>query len=159
MEYISSKLKFSFSNVIVPPETGGCKMLADVEGNFKITIESRIFFDEEYILLLELAVKLIKWINKIESGELVDFYYESMDYEDEPILAFKVNTDSTWHVYSVWQTFNDSSHISLEELIQSAKAFIIHLAENLTIDLNINISDINVESQRFIGWVETHKNL
>ncbi|TWH39596.1 hypothetical protein CAL7102_08844 [Dulcicalothrix desertica PCC 7102] len=159
MECISPKLNFSFTNVIVLFETGGCKMLADVEGDLKITLGEKFFFDEEYILLLELAITLIKWINKIESGEIVDFYYESMDYEDEPILAFKVNTDSTWHLFSVWQNFNDSSHIFLEELIQSTKAFITHLAAHLTTNLNIDISNINVESHRFVGWVETHKNL
>lgn len=158
MECIYPKLKFSFSNVVVPPETGGYKMLADVEGNFKITLGKQIFFDEEYILLLELAIRLIKWISKIESEEIVDFYYESMDYEDEPILAFKVNTDLTWHLFSVWQNFNDNSNIPLKELIQSTKTFITHLAAHLTINLNIDMSDVNVELHRFLSWVETHKN-
>lgn len=54
MEYISPKLKFSFSNVIVPPETGGCKMLADVEGNLKITIGERIFLTKSIFLYLNL---------------------------------------------------------------------------------------------------------
>ncbi|GJD18230.1 hypothetical protein RIVM261_031860 [Rivularia sp. IAM M-261] len=160
MECIYPKLKFSFSNVVVPPETGGYKMLADVEGNLKITLGKQIFFDEEYILLLELAIRLIKWISKIESEEIVDFYYESMDYEDAPILAFKVNTDSTWHLFSMWQNFNDSSHISSEELIQSTKTFITALAAHITtdLDLDIDMCDINVESYRFLAWVETHKN-
>lgn len=126
-------------------------MLADVEGNLKITIEERIFFDEKYILLLELAIMLIKWINKIESGEIVDFYYESMDYEDQPILYFKENVNLTWNLYSVWQNFNGNSCVSLEELIQCTTTFITHLAAYLTIDLNIDMSDVNIEWHRFLN--------
>ncbi len=54
----------SFSNVTVRLKTGGWKMLADVEGNLTITLRENIFFDEEYILLLELAVALIRWVKK-----------------------------------------------------------------------------------------------
>lgn len=99
MERIFPELEIAFSNVTVPPKTGGWKMLADVEGNLIITLGQDIFLNEEYILLLELSVALTKWVKKVEFGEMDNFYYESMDYEEKPILAFIMNDDRTWRLY------------------------------------------------------------
>lgn len=142
MECISSKLKMSFSNLTVPSDTGGWKMLADVEGNLTITLGQNVFFNEEYILVLELAIILIRWLKKVEFGDLVNFHYESMDYEDKPILAFIINDDHTWRLYSVWETFTDSSHISLEELLQATKKFIAELLTYLKTNFGLDTSNL-----------------
>ena len=112
----TKKLKMSFSNVEVLSKDRGWKMLADVEGRFQVRINNKIFFDEERILVLELALALMKWIEKTESGNIIDFYYESMDFEDKPLLKFTQN-DDIWNIYSVWQLFIDRSNLSLEEII------------------------------------------
>jgi len=117
-------------------------MLADVEGSLKINLGGNIFFEEDDILLLELVVALIKWLHKIESGEIVDLYYESMDYEEQPILAFITNDGCTWHLYSVWQNFNDSSHISLNVLLQTTKNFIIELITHLQTNFCLDLSSL-----------------
>lgn len=114
-------------------------MLADVEGNLAITIGENTFFDEEYILLLELAVALIRWIKKIESSEMVDFYYESMDYEDKPILAFILNHNNSWRLYSVWEIFTDRSEISLEELLQTINQFISELTTYIKTNFGLDL--------------------
>ena len=63
-------------------------MIADVEGRFQVNINNQLFFNEEGILVLEIAYVLMKWIEKIKSGKMIDFDYESMDYEDKPLLKF-----------------------------------------------------------------------
>lgn len=147
MAYISHQQlpEISFSNVSVRPKTGGWKMLADVEGNLTITLGKNIFFNKEYILLLELAVALIRWVNKIKSGEIANFHYESMDYEDEPILAFIINDDQTWRLYSVWETFTNSSHISSEELLQATKKFIAELIIYLKTNFGLDMSNLHCD--------------
>jgi hypothetical protein len=138
MERISSKLKISFSNVEVLSKDYGWKMLADVEGSLKIIIEDKLFFDEQSILLLELALALIKWIEMIESGKMIDFYYESMDYEDKPILAFMLTDNNSWRLYSVWEIFADDNNLSLKEIIYSINIYtnelFLHLKNNFGFD-------------------------
>ena len=139
MERISPKLKMSFSNIEVLSKDWGWKMLADVEGSLKIAIGNKVFFDEEGILVLELALALMKWIEKIQSGNMVDFYYESMDYEDKPILVFMQN-NSIWKVYSVWQVFPDENKLSLEEIIYISKKYITELLEYLKDNFKFDFS-------------------
>lgn len=138
MERISSKLKISFSNVEALSKDWGWKMLADVEGSLKITIEDKLFFDEESILLLELALALMKWVEMIESGKIIDFYYESMDYEDKPILAVMLNDNNSWRLYSIWEIFADTNNLSLKEITHSVNIYInellLHLKNNFEFD-------------------------
>ena len=123
----TTKLKMLFGSVEVLSHDRGWKMLCDIEGDLKIIIGNKVLFDVENILLLELALALMKWIDKIESGNIVSFYYESMDYEDKPILAFTFN-DDFWKVYSVWQVSSISENkLSLEEAIYSSKSYIAKL--------------------------------
>ena len=126
----TKKLKMSFSNVEVLSKDRGWKMLADVEGRFQVRINNKIFFDEERILVLELALALMKWIEKTESGNIIDFYYESMDFEDKPLLKFTQN-DDIWNIYSVWQLFIDRSNLSLEEIISVSQKYISEVSEYL----------------------------
>lgn len=72
----------------------------------------------------------MRWIEKIESDNIIDFYYESMDYEDKPILAF-MQKNNTWKLYSIWQLFADDSKFSLEEIINASKIYITEILEYL----------------------------
>ena len=146
MKRISSKLKMSFSNIEVLGETAGWKMLADVEGDLKITIEAKTFFEEEGILLLELSVKLMRWISAIESGASIDFYYESMDYEDRPILAFFLDSKNNWRIYSVWQLFANSSRLSLQDILCATKQYIAELTTYLKYNFQLDFASF-VESE------------
>ena len=139
MERISSKLKMSFSNIEVLSKDWGWKMLADVEGGFQVNINNQFFFDEENILVLELALALMKWIEKIESGNIIDFYYESMDYEDKPLLKFTQN-NNTWRIYSAWELFADKSNFSLEEIINVSQQYILELLEYLKTNFDLDFS-------------------
>ena len=130
MERISSKLTMSFSNIEVLSKDRGWKMLANVEGRFQIDINDRLFFDEEGILVLEIASALMKWIERIKSGNIIDFCYESMDYEDRLLLRFARN-NNTWRVYSVWELFTDRTNFSLKEITDASQKYIAELLKYL----------------------------
>ena len=129
-EHISSKLTMSFSNIEVLSKDRGWKMLANVEGRFQIDINDRLFFDEEGILVLEIASALMKWIERIKSGNIIDFCYESMDYEDRLLLRFARN-NNTWRVYSVWELFTDRTNFSLKEITDASQKYIAELLKYL----------------------------
>ncbi|WP_052055800.1 hypothetical protein [Myxosarcina sp. GI1] len=58
------KLKINFTIINVPTIFEGSKDQANVEGKLKIYIDKKLFFDEENILLLELAISLNDWVKK-----------------------------------------------------------------------------------------------
>ena len=120
----------SFSNIEVLSKDRGWKMLANVEGRFQIDINDRLFFDEEGILVLEIASALMKWIERIKSGNIIDFCYESMDYEDRLLLRFARN-NNTWRVYSVWELFTDRTNFSLKEITDASQKYIAELLKYL----------------------------
>lgn len=137
MERIRSTIEMSFSNIEVLSKDWGWKMLANVEGRFQIYINNQLFFDEEGILVLELAYTLIEWIEKIKFSNIIDFYYESIDYEDKPLLKFTQN-NNMWRVDSVWGLFVDRSNLSSEEIINVSQQYIAELLNYLKINFEFD---------------------
>ena len=120
----------------------GSKTIGEVEGKLSIFVNRKLFFDEENILLLELAIILHRWHERIERDEIIDFYYESMDYEDKPILQFVHGDRLDWYLSSVWQKFSCISQISLEELIQAVECYIFNLKYELQVKYNLAVENL-----------------
>ena len=117
----------------------GGKIAVDLEGDLLIFINERIFFNEECILLVELAKHLHRWMQKIERNLITDFYYESMDYEDKPILHF-VNKETYWQIHSVWKQFFSEDKLSTEDILYSARQYINDLKHELKKYFNLDIA-------------------
>lgn len=142
MERFSSKhkIKIVFNIVDVPSSLEGAKTVADVEGNLTVYVNDKIFLNEENILLLELAIILNKWLRYIKNNEFRNFYYESMNYEDQPILEFAINKEKKYSVYSVWQEFKNDDFFDLIELVKAASNYITELKHALQQKFDLNIS-------------------
>ncbi|PIE40579.1 MAG: hypothetical protein CSA49_07765 [Gammaproteobacteria bacterium] len=98
-------------------------LVAGVEGVLTVVNDGETVFEEPGILLLELSQALTKWVDEVSSGKDVDFYYASMDFEEEPILTFTCSdTDSQYEVKSVWIKSESSSNRS--ELIAASKSYV-----------------------------------
>lgn len=105
-------------------------MVAGVEGTLSIVNDKAVIFKESGILLLELSQSLKSWLDKVDAGDDVDFYYTSMDFEEEPILAFAYSPSKRlYEIDSVW--IRSQSFVSQGELVESSKHFLHDL--NLTI--------------------------
>ena len=101
---------------------------AYTEGDLSIHVNGEIAFDEEGILLVELSEKLDSWIVRldVESDLVSDFYYASMDFEEEPILAFNYNVDEQiFRIESVWS--KGKTAVKKGELVNACKIFINQL--------------------------------
>lgn len=141
------KIKILFKNIelLNPHEYEGLTMIkggklaVDIEGYLMIYINEKIFFHEECILLVELAKHLHRWMQKIELNLITDFYYESMDYEDKPILHF-VNKEKYWQIYSVWEQFSSEDKLSTEDILCSARQYITDLKYELKNHFNLDIA-------------------
>lgn len=136
MAGISDKIKFEYSilrkelsNEIILQKNN--KLLADIEGKLKIHIGEILFFEDEYLLLLEFAVDLQKWLNNINNGNYEDFTYTTMDYDEGPILEFKKTNKKSWYINSVWSSLQNGLEVELNQLIESAKLFLIEIDKDL----------------------------
>ncbi|KJR44865.1 hypothetical protein UF75_4759 [Desulfosporosinus sp. I2] len=137
MDIVSNKIIILFkidSNRVVNKElitTKNYKVLADVEGLLEIRLNDMMFFQEDYILLLEFGIFLTNWISKVKRGIYEDFKYETMDYSESPLLVFQRQESSYWKIHSDWQKIRVEEEFSLEELLKGTEAFVSELNEQL----------------------------
>lgn len=80
-----------------------------------INIQGQSFFDEPEMTLVELAVSINKWLKSSQKNQ--DFIYETMDYDEEPIIIFKHIEDGLYQVESIWQQKRVEKLIKKEEIV------------------------------------------
>lgn len=130
MDDISSKIEYRFqlSNDLCIKEEllekKDGKLLTDIYGTLEIVIDNQIFFFEKDILLLELSVCLLHWLKRFTNSRVYDLIYETMDYDDEPLLVYKKISgyEGTWIVKSPWG--NGSFILEERTLINGTKNFV-----------------------------------
>lgn len=91
-------------------------------------------------MLLELALVLHIWLERIDLDTMRDLSYESMDYEDKPILEF-TEQKGEWRIYSRWRKFCCTRKIDLIELIKAVEVHISNLQQQLKNDYNFAIKN------------------
>ena len=104
----------------------GPQLLAEVEEELILSIKGKIIFSEKGILLLEFAKEVSPWLS-LDNG---DFIYESMDFEESPVLFFKKQPDDLWMIGSVWnrETYTGIVNYPLKE---ACRSFINELFDDL----------------------------
>ena len=136
------RIEIAYTKLVTSEIFEGAKTVAEVEGKLKIIIGDRLFFCENHILLLELAIFFSNWLENIERGIIINFYYESMDYEDRSILKFFNLKHNRWHLYSVWQEFSYTETIDLKELKRAVEKYVFDLKRDLEINHNLAVENL-----------------
>ena len=136
------RIEIAYSELVTSEVFEGAKTVAEVEGKLAIFINNRLFFCENHILLLELAIFLNKWLKNINRDLIIEFYYESMNYEDQPILKFYNLKHNKWHLYSVWQEFSYTETINLIELKRAVEKYVFDLKRDLKINHNLAVENL-----------------
>ncbi|OCG47387.1 MULTISPECIES: DUF7878 domain-containing protein [Gilliamella] len=129
-------VEINYTDLNINNITSGPQLFSEVEGQLLIYINNKVIFSEKEILLLELAKQLKDWLHNYDK----DFYYESMDYEDSPILFFKRINLNNWQISGIWMN-RTYANIKLSDLMFACNSFI----DKLIIDLNlreINTKDL-----------------
>jgi hypothetical protein len=129
MERVPCKCKIDFEIAQKPCLPITNKAFSETEGRLFISVGENIIFDEEDILLAELYSALKSWISR---GSSEDFKYDSMDYEDFPILEFRVK-DVFISISSVWMDKNLSVPVAIgkQEFIDAVKLFVCRFESEL----------------------------
>lgn len=80
--------------------------------------------------MLELSQKMESWIAEVDSNDTANFYYTSMDFEEEPVLAFSYElSKGLYHLESVWGV--SGIFVSKDELVNACKFFINKLSSEV----------------------------
>jgi hypothetical protein len=143
MECIPSKqpMIYEFNLTNVPKITEQWQVVSQVEGKLKIFLKGNLFFDEEGILLVELATKLSQWLASLNRGEVSNFYYASMDYEEAPILQFSC-VNSRWNISSIWEQYQEETDFSIDVIVTSSISFIEDIQRTLNEQFAMDIAKL-----------------
>ena len=121
---------FTYEITSFPEKTAGYNLTAYTEGFLRVTIDSLVFLDASGVLLVEFAVVLHKWLLSFEGGS-AEFYYSSMDLEEEPILALRFDPDHQYFLpESVWAR-GEPAPVSVLEAKEAARTYLSSLREEL----------------------------
>ena len=125
-------MKIEFEIQEFPKNNEGYNIITNTEGLLKISIEDYIYINETGILLIEFAIFIYKWLLKLKQGEITDFYYSSMDFEEEPIFCLRYDLNKNlFTLISVWNKDLKQHIISKAEAIQLFETYINDLQQSL----------------------------
>ena len=87
--------------------------ILSLEGELKIFIDNKLFFNDPLFPVLEFFVAVDEWNNVTDKTE--DMIFNSIETEDRPLLLFKY-TKGHYLIYSSWQLFISNTKISRDEI-------------------------------------------
>lgn len=95
-----------------------------VEADFKLFIDNKLFFKDEYFPILEFIRYADSWLN----SQAHEFEYNTIESEENPLLAFR-EYDGKFMIYSVWEKFHCDFGFALPEV----KRFILSVIEGTSV--------------------------
>ncbi|UTW56122.1 hypothetical protein [Kordiimonas sp. SCSIO 12610] len=111
-------MRFGFALQTVSTSNEALKFIINNEAIIQlVNRDGNVVFEEVLMLPVELAVCAKKWLN---GNREADFYYESMDEEEHPVLAFERSGD-LYNFRSVWphEPYDNISRHEIEECLQA----------------------------------------
>ncbi|MRV71846.1 hypothetical protein GJ700_08895 [Duganella sp. FT92W] len=94
-----------------------------VEADFVVEVTEGILLSEPHWCIVELAEHLAAWL-QIASEDGPEFYYTSMDDEQEGLLWFRPHSNGQWLVGSAWQELENANPSSFQEIQNAARQYI-----------------------------------
>lgn len=143
---MQNKMKVEFEIISIPEGEQKKYPTAYLEGLLKILINNIIFFNQSGILLIEFAIFIVKWLDRIKVGEFVDFTFDTMD-NDEPIISLKYVKGDYYRIESIWQDIEVTELLSKEEIINGFEKYLVNLEVELKIKTGIELNRILKNSQ------------
>ena len=137
-------MRYFYTITEVPKETGGYNIPAYTEGTLRVEHGNEVLFEAEEILLVEFAIALYKWLVHVGDGTIRDFYYASMNFEDEPIVALRYDVPSDSYAFeSAWNR-TPPPRVPAKKAICAAEHFLSALQDDLERTLSVRLMTILV---------------
>lgn len=137
MDCVSNQVEFRFTlgSSRGPDQamltTRNLSVLAYVEGQLIILVNGSRVFEEPQVLLLELGTALLGWMHRIRNGDVNDFEYVSMDYDDGPLLRFTREAEHKWLLQSPWIETTSAIRLDESALVTAVDSFLRILESQL----------------------------
>jgi hypothetical protein len=115
---------------------------AALDGNLTILINHSLFFNEEEISLLELALYIAGWLNDLKHNIFTNFDYSSDEYEENPVLCFTKIDNQHYAINSAWVKQYPDNLLSLEEIVHCFTTFLKELNSVIQQEYGVTFADI-----------------
>ena len=116
------------------------RLIADTEGSLEIAHDNAVVFAQDNVLLVEFARVLGDWLLAQSKDQFSEFVYCSMDFEEEPVLAFRISDDTNLTLESALLDDSRPFVFLRNDMIVAARLFLTRLAAEL-VDLGINLEE------------------
>lgn len=138
------EIKFDIQQV--PAETHGYNVGVYTEGPIEILHAGSSLGPVGDVPLVELAIALDAWLHDSQDNP-EDFYYASMNFEEEPLVAFTY--DSASESYTVNSALSEAAiaHVPAAVARQGARSYLATLRAQLLNRLGVDITDILREAR------------
>lgn len=131
-------MRLEYDIKTTPEETSGYNLTAYTEGVLRLLVGSSVFLEVDGILLVEFAIVLHKWLLQCASAP-TDFYYASMDFEEEPILMFRYDSGrDAFLLESVWSN-KDVGSVLRSDAIEAASRYLVALRDELKRERGVDL--------------------
>lgn len=107
------------------------RLIVDVEGELTISEKNKVIFSHEDILLVEFARAVRRWLEFNDKNITEDFVYNSMDFEEEPVITFRLQEMGNLLIESSLLEVPNHILFEPEDLIRALKYFLKKLYDAL----------------------------
>ncbi|WP_122663632.1 hypothetical protein [Pseudomonas viridiflava] len=145
-------MKVNFKILSFPTRQDGRSIFVGTEGEVSFSQDGSDILVVESCLLVELAVFFTRWLRAIEHGKIEDFYYVSMDEEEEPIFAMSYDVNSNFYqVQSCWLEASVDYQISVDSAALGAKNYLEELRSRVLGDYGFDVQAVVNDIADFEG--------
>lgn len=135
------RMKLEWRILSFPVDPTGYRAATDTEGVVRMTVDGNEFVVLEEILILEFAAYANDWLHDAGGGSDRDFYYASMDEEEEPLLALVATQQGHYMPNSCWRK-SASRAVRREEIVKAFSDFLAELRLELAATHNCDLEDV-----------------
>jgi hypothetical protein len=122
-----------------------------LDGQLTILLKDAVFFNEEYVSLLDLAIHIAAWLKKVKANQSTNFNYSSDEYQENPVLYLAMIENGYYVLISSWVETTANNIFSLAEITYCFKSFLQDLDTTVQQAYGIAFSDMRILSEILRG--------
>jgi hypothetical protein len=113
-----------------------------VDGTITITVKNALFFNEEGVSLMDLAISINGWLHKLKLTPLVDFDYSSDEYEENPVIHLTNLDRFHYTLRSAWVPNDSELILEADEITRCFRGFLHELNAVIQRDYGVALSNM-----------------
>jgi len=132
-------LQFQLTTPDGPLETYWNRLL-NVVADFQLVVGRRMIFSEEEFPIVELAVQLDAWLERL-SDETPEFVYTSSESQIPGLIRFSPGSEG-WHVSAAFAEFADATSFNLSEVATAVRSYVAAVDETVSSEYGFRLREL-----------------